>query len=201
MFVRCTIYEIWISSFCHFGVNQQFCYVVTDELFQNSNERLRNSTFCRHIEKDSYRVRLLNSSWEHFLGKLSQRRLRIFLGKYLRYELIWAEHGQFERVLFFGEYLPFKLTWAELYQLEQILRKSSFNKSVLNSTFPRALVNFFREQTSVETAHGRITGTPFYITCLWYLMFKWVPPRRIWRVHSMLIWLLHLQGKSKRIIR
>jgi hypothetical protein len=95
---------------------------------------------------------------------LSQHRLRIFLGKYLQYELIWAERGQFERALFFGEYVPFKLIWAELCQLGQILRKSSFNQSVLNSMFPRALVNLFREQTSVETAHGRITGTPFYIT-------------------------------------
>ena len=32
MFVRCTIYEIWISSFCHFGVDQSFCHVECEHL-------------------------------------------------------------------------------------------------------------------------------------------------------------------------
>ena len=57
-----------------------------------------------------------------FIGKLSKRKLRIFLGKYLLYKLIWAERYQFERVLFFGKCLPFKLIWAELCQLKQILK-------------------------------------------------------------------------------
>ena len=38
MFVRCTIYEIWISSLCCFGVNQPFCYVVFEHL-HNLEER------------------------------------------------------------------------------------------------------------------------------------------------------------------
>ena len=32
MFVRCTVYEIWFFSFCHFGVHQPFCYVVCEHL-------------------------------------------------------------------------------------------------------------------------------------------------------------------------
>ena len=38
MFVSCTIYEIWISSLCCFGVNQPFCYVVFEHL-HNLEER------------------------------------------------------------------------------------------------------------------------------------------------------------------
>ena len=53
--------------------------------------------------------------------------------------------------------------------------------------------------TSVETAHGRITGTPFYITCFVIFNVKWVPPRRIWRIYSVLICLLHLKGKPKEL--
>ena len=48
MLVRCTIYEIRISSFCHFGVNQPFCCVHTH--LHNLEEGLSCSTlFCYRV--------------------------------------------------------------------------------------------------------------------------------------------------------
>ena len=38
MFVKCIVYETWISSLCCFGVNQPFCYVVFEHL-HNLEER------------------------------------------------------------------------------------------------------------------------------------------------------------------
>ena len=47
MFVRCTVYEIWFFfSFCHFGVDQPFCYVVCEHLHNVDEGASYLSLFC-----------------------------------------------------------------------------------------------------------------------------------------------------------
>ena len=49
MFDRCIIYEIWISSFCDFCVDQHFCYVECEHL-HNLEERASCLTlFCYRL--------------------------------------------------------------------------------------------------------------------------------------------------------
>ena len=50
MFVRCTIYEIWISSLCRFGVNQPFCYVVCEHLHNLEEGASCLTVFCFRVE-------------------------------------------------------------------------------------------------------------------------------------------------------
>jgi hypothetical protein len=51
----------------------------------------------------------------------------------------------------------------------------------------------------VETAHGRITGTPFYITCLWYLMLNESLQGGFDVYIPCWFCLLHLKGKPKEL--
>ena len=49
MFVRCTIYKIWISSFCHFGVDQPFYYVVCEHLHNLEEGASCLTLFCYRL--------------------------------------------------------------------------------------------------------------------------------------------------------
>ena len=47
MFVRCTVYEIgFFFSFCHFGVDQPFCYVVFEHLYNVDEGASYLTLFC-----------------------------------------------------------------------------------------------------------------------------------------------------------
>ena len=50
MFVKFTVYEVWISSLCYFGVDQPFCYVVCEHL-HNLEEGVNCLTvFCFRVK-------------------------------------------------------------------------------------------------------------------------------------------------------
>ena len=50
MFVRCTVYEIWISLLCCFGVDQPFCYVVCEHLHNLEEGASCLTVFCFRVE-------------------------------------------------------------------------------------------------------------------------------------------------------
>ena len=72
MFLRCTIYEIWINSLCRFGVNRTFYYVVCEHLHNLEEGAQRLTVFCFRVESLIYMYKFWASFQMagHFSSKL-----------------------------------------------------------------------------------------------------------------------------------